>query len=104
VSLERRKGKQQRILTYRYINDIPLKDGEHSVKVNWVELTITDEKGEIIFHNAFVTNHGITEENVAELVKAGRCRWKIENEDFNSLKTKGYHFGHNSGHGKLYFS
>ena len=31
---------------------------------------------------------------------AGRSRWKIENENNNTLKTKGYHLEHNFGHGK----
>jgi len=35
-----------------------------------------------------------------EIVKAGRSRWKIENEHNNTLKTKGYHFRHHSGHGR----
>ena len=29
-----------------------------------------------------------------------RNRWKIENEAFNTLKTKGYYLEHNFGHGK----
>ena len=33
-------------------------------------------------------------------MKAGRSRWKIENETFNTLKNLGYHFEHNYGHGK----
>jgi SRSO17 transposase len=37
--------------------------------------------------------------NVALLVQVGRTRWKIENENNNTLKTKGYHFEHNFGHG-----
>ena len=32
--------------------------------------------------------------------KGGRCRWKIENETFNTLKNQGYHFEHNYGHGE----
>ena len=28
-----------------------------------------------------------------------RARWKIENETFNTLKSQGYHFEHNFGHG-----
>jgi len=40
------------------------------------------------------------QQNVAEIVSAGRTRWKIENENNNTLKTKGYHFAHNFGHGK----
>jgi hypothetical protein len=51
-----------------------------------------------------VTSYLIDEQNVAALVEAGRCRWKIENENFNTLKTKGYHFEHSFGHGKKYLS
>jgi hypothetical protein len=31
---------------------------------------------------------------VEELVEAGRCRWRIENEDLNALEAKGCHFEH----------
>ncbi|OQW95019.1 MAG: hypothetical protein BWK79_03875 [Beggiatoa sp. IS2] len=31
-------------------------------------------------------------------------RWKIENENNNVLKTKGYHFEHNYGHGKHFLA
>ena len=37
-------------------------------------------------------------------MKGGRARWKIENETFNTLKTKNYHFEHNFGHGNRYLS
>jgi hypothetical protein len=37
---------------------------------------------------------------VADIVRWGRCRWKVENENNNVLKTKGYHFEHNYGHGE----
>ena len=97
-------GKEHRYITYRFINHVALKDSENSLKVNWVEITITNETGKVTFHTAFITSYLITEENVAELVQAGRCRWKIENEDFNNLKTKGYHFEHNFGHGQQYLS
>ena len=39
--------------------------------------------------------------NVAQ---AGRGRWKIENENNNVLKTKGYHLEHNFGHGTQYLA
>ena len=35
---------------------------------------------------------------------AGRSRWKIENETFNTLKNQGYNFDHNFGHGFKYLS
>ena len=42
--------------------------------------------------------------NVESLVQEGRTRWKIENENNNTLKTKGYHFEHSFGHGTRYLS
>ena len=38
------------------------------------------------------------------MVAAGRARWKIENENNNTLKTKGYNLEHNFGHGAQYLS
>ena len=42
--------------------------------------------------------------NVADVVRDGRARWKVENENNNTLKTKGYHLTHNFGHGKQHLS
>jgi len=64
-----------------------------------LKLSITNEEGAVIFRNSFVSNHTITRENVVAFIQAGRSRWKIENENNNTLKTKGYHFEHNFGHG-----
>jgi hypothetical protein len=36
--------------------------------------------------------------------RAGRTRWKIENENNNTLKTKGYNLEHNFGHGQTNLS
>lgn len=41
---------------------------------------------------------------MVEVVKAGRARWKSENENNNVLKTKGYHLEHNFGHGQQYLA
>jgi len=49
-------------------------------------------------------NLRITEQNGADIVAAGRARWKIENENNNTLKTKGYHLEHNFGHGKKHLA
>jgi TfoX/Sxy family transcriptional regulator of competence genes len=97
-------GKKRRQRTYRFVNETLLTADSSPVRVNWVEVVMTDEAGTVTFRTAFVTNHLITKENVEALVEAGRCRWKIENEDFNTLKTKGYHFEHNFGHGKQYLA
>lgn len=36
----------------------------------------------------------LTETNIVNVVKGARCRWRIENETFNTLKNQGYNFGH----------
>ena len=41
----------------------------------------------------------VSQAKVAQLVQGGRCRWKIENECFNTLKNQGYRLEHNYGHG-----
>jgi hypothetical protein len=97
-------GKERRAVNYRYINEVTLKDSEDSIRVNWVELTLTNAQGKVTFRNSYVTSYLLDEHNVAAVVEAGRCRWKIENENFNTLKTKGYHFEHSFGHGKNYLS
>ena len=89
---------------YRFVNEVPLRDAEDALEVNWCELTTTRADGSVVYHNAFATNHAITGENVVEMVKAGRTRWKVENENNNTLKTKGYHLTHNFGHGKQHLA
>ncbi len=88
---------------YRYMNEVPLKKDSELTGINWCEVTIY--KGDKrVYLNSFVTDIKITDENIVEIAKAGRSRWKIENENNNILKTKGYHLEHNFGHGKMYLS
>lgn len=89
---------------YRWANQVPLTDGENPLKVNWCEVTVTDDEGRVLYRNAFITDWEIDADNVCGLVAAGRARWKIENENNNTLKTKGYHLEHNFGHGKEHLS
>ena len=42
----------------------------------------------------FMTSIKITPDNYEELIKAGRMRWKIENEGFNTQKNLGYELHH----------
>lgn len=97
-------GKVEKIYTYRYLNGVPLKDGDDALLVNWCELTVTKPDGKVVYQNSWATNHVITDETVIEIVRAGRTRWKVENENNNTLKTKGYNLEHNFGHGKHYLS
>jgi hypothetical protein len=100
VIRQRWTGKVLHTYTYRYLNQVPLRDGDDALRVNWCELTITDPDGKQIYHNAFATNHVISDQTVEDIVAAGRARWKVENENNNTLKTKGYHLEHNFGHGQ----
>jgi len=104
VLVKRREGKHRYTDTYRFVNQVPLRDGEDALNVNWCELTTIRGDGEQTYKNAFATNHLITEANVADIVRDGRARWKVENENNNTLKTKGYNLTHNFGHGKEYLA
>jgi hypothetical protein len=88
---------------YEWIHDVPLNENKKTVMVNYVEYWI-EKDGEITYHNSWVTDLVVHEKNVKELVKIGRCRWKIENETFNTLKNQGYHIEHNYGHGQKHLS
>jgi hypothetical protein len=93
--------------TYRWANGVPLAEGDDALKVNWCEVTITKGTGadeKTVYHNAFITDFEITEANVAWIVATGRARWKIENENNNVLKNRGYHLEHNFGHGQKHLS
>jgi hypothetical protein len=104
VVVRRWNGKYSEIYTYKYANEVPLRDTDDALMVNWVEFTITKEDGKVLYKNAFITNHKITDRNVETIVSDGRSRWKIENENNNTLKTKGYNLEHNYGHGKRHLS
>lgn len=104
VALTRRIGKKSFTDSYRYVNQVPLRNSDDALMVNWCELVTTDANGTVTFRNAWATSHRITDDNVAAMAAAGRARWKIENENNNTLKTKGYHFEHNFGHGKQHLS
>jgi hypothetical protein len=94
-------SKHGEIWQYRFTNQVPLRNGNDALQVNWLELVISHEKsGEILYQNSFVTNHTVMVTNVIQLAEVGRTRWKIENENNNTLKTKGYHLEHNFGHGQ----
>lgn len=87
----------------RFANNVPLVDDENALRVNWIEHVVRI-KGKQTYQNSFATDHEINSDNALEIANAGRARWKIENENNNTLKTKGYHLEHNFGHGKQHLS
>ena len=84
---------------YQWQNKIPLSGRVDAIDTNYIEYKLENKSGKITYKNSWVTDIDIKQENVIEIVNAGRCRWKIENECFNTLKNQGYNISHNYGHG-----
>jgi hypothetical protein len=99
-----RKRSSSEIFRYRWIKNVPLRDGKDVMKVNWVGFEIFDAKGKRKYTMAWVTSLAVSKDNVAEIVACGRARWKIENESFNVMKNHGYELEHNFGHGKRFLA
>lgn len=98
-------GKYTEISTYRYADKLPLTGEADALVVNWCEVTITrEDTGEPLYKNAFATDFEVTDTTVEAIVRDGRARWKVENENNNVLKTKGYHIEHNFGHGSQHLA
>jgi len=93
-------GRTHQTRITRWINGVPLTSDANTLQLSWAELIILDAKGEQTYQNSWVTTHLLSDSIVEAIIQAGRCRWKIENENNNTLKTKGYHLEHNFGHGE----
>ena len=57
-----------------------------------------------VYYNEWITDLPIADKSIQEFVELAPCRWKIENETFNTLKNQDYNFEHNYGHGKQFLS
>jgi hypothetical protein len=98
-------GRYAEVYTYRYANKLHLNGDPDSFVVGWCEVTVTrEDTGEQLYKNAFITDFEITDTTVEAIARDGRARWKVENENNNVLKTKGYHIEHNFGHGNQYLA
>jgi len=98
------KDQKGRLHQYRWKNGVPLNGKPDALQVNYLEYSLINEKGKRTFYNSWVTDIEVTKTNIVALAQAGRCRWKIENECFNTLKNQGYYIEHNYGHGQQYLS
>jgi hypothetical protein len=87
---------------FHWVNGLPINASHEDVRVNLLEYW--EVTGDKMLRFTWVTDIPITEANVYRLMRAGRARWKIENETFNTLKNQGYNFEHNYGLGEQYLS
>jgi len=84
---------------FRFINQVSLNQSNKDLMVNFLEYCQVG-KDDRATKFSWVTDLTITRENAFTIMRAGRARWKIENETFNTLKNQGYNLGHNYGLGK----
>jgi hypothetical protein len=89
---------------YEFANNLVLNGQNQDIKVNFVRFKQINIKTGEILTMEWITDIPLSIDNIVKVVKAGRARWKIENETFNTLKNQGYHYDHNFGHGKKYLA
>ena len=82
---------------FYWMNNVTL-NGQGNIRVNFLYYEQHLANGKVK-RFSWVTSLKIRKTNVDQIMRGGRCRWKIENEQFNTLKNQGYHFEHNYGHG-----
>lgn len=107
-----KKGKTIEVITedeagvihyLRFVNGLPLNASNSDLLVNFLEyFESTDNK--ILYHNSWITDFTINRENAFQIMRGGRARWKMENENFNTLKNQGYNLEHNYGLGDQFLS
>ncbi len=89
---------------YEWVQDVRLFATKNAPTVNFIEFQMFDRTGKRTRHFSWVTDLPVAAHTVEQLVRAARARWKIENENFNTLKNHGYHLQHNFGHGAHHLS
>ncbi|MDR1570257.1 MAG: ISNCY family transposase, partial [Oscillospiraceae bacterium] len=96
-----RQGRNHLEYRYQWLNNVELRADGENLLVNYINLEIWNkEKGETAYRNSWITNKQVEQSNIRLLVDCARARWKIENENNNVLKNRGYNLEHNFGHGK----
>jgi hypothetical protein len=83
---------------FSYFNNVCLNGTNFDIKVNFLHCKQTNKNGQVTIFS-WIISFPISPKNIMDLMRAGRSRWKIENETFNTLKNQGYKFEHNYGHG-----
>jgi hypothetical protein len=87
---------------YRWHHQVPLNESNPDTLVNVLEYWEIHEG--TLQYFSWITDLPLTPDIVDDIMRAGRARWKIENETFNTLKNQGYHLEHNFGHGEEHLS
>jgi hypothetical protein len=53
------------IWDYRYLNQVPLREQQPVLLVNWCEVTVKRQSdGQLLYRNSWITNHDLTPQRV----------------------------------------
>lgn len=85
---------------FTIVRDVPLNESNPDVRVTFLRYMESNNADGTARIFTWITDVKVTKANVWRVMRAGRARWKIENETFNTLKNQGYGYEHNYGHGK----
>ena len=83
---------------FRVLERVALNKTNEDLEVNVLEYWETKPNGKRQ-HFSWVTDLPVNRDIAMKIMRAGRARWRIENETFNTLKNAGYNLEHNFGHG-----
>ena len=88
---------------FRYLERVALNKSHPDLEINVLDYWETKPNGRRL-HFTWVTDLPLNRDTVMRIMRAGRARWRIENETFNTLKNQGYELEHNFGHGREHLS
>jgi len=84
----------------QYVEHLSLNKSNADLKVNFLQhFEFDSNTGDVAKRFSWVTDLDLIQKSLNAYQRAARCRWRVENETFNTLKNQGYHLEHNYGHG-----
>jgi hypothetical protein len=85
---------------FTVFHDVALNESNTEVRVTFLRYIEYNNADDTLRMFTWITDLKVTKANAWHVMRAGRARWKIENETFNTLKNQGYGYEHNYGHGE----
>jgi hypothetical protein len=93
-------GKHGEVWQYRFAQQVPLRNGDDALLVNWLELVMAHEiTGQILYQNSFVTNHAITADTVIPLARLDEPAGKSKTRTTTHSKPRAITWNITSGMG-----
>ena len=83
---------------FRYLEGVALNRSHPDLKINSLDDWERNPNGKRQ-HFGWVTDLPVNPDTVMRIMRAGRARWRAEDETLHTFKSHGYEFGHDFGHG-----